>query len=81
MRPNGTLVVDYVGRSDEDLADALLRHVGSYSRFSFELAGSPAEAFQVQCLTFHRLRPVDNYSHPERPVDGNARCPICALGK
>jgi hypothetical protein len=81
LRPNGTLVVDFVGRSDEDLADALLRHVGSYSRFSFELAGSPTEAFQIHCLTFHRLRPGDNYSHPDRPADSSARCPICAPGK
>jgi hypothetical protein len=81
LRPNGTPVIDYVGRSDEDLADALLRHIGSYARFSFEVAGSPAEAFQAHCLTFHRLRPGDNYGHPERPAESSARCPICAAGR
>ncbi len=78
-----SFVVEYVGRSDNDLLSRISHSLGKYTHFKFSPANSPLETYQKECLNWHDFGGengyLDNDIHPDRP-DGVklAFCPICA---
>ena len=75
----------YVGRSDSDLKAQLLTHFQPsvaqgavvVTRFWFEVAVSPWDAFVVECSWYHQFAPTHNATHPTRPFGALYGCPIC----
>lgn len=70
----------YVGRSDADLRQRLLRHCtdrrGAY--FTYDVHNSPLNAFEMECALFHVLGPsITNRIHPDHPAYQPARCAYC----
>ena len=72
----GTFYVSYVGRSDDDLAARLKRHIGEYAAFQYAYMPSPSAAFEKECRLYHEFNPPDNKVHPARPEGTNYRCPV-----
>jgi hypothetical protein len=69
----------FVGRSEQDLAARLRRHIGEYGAFVYGYRASPLAAFHAECELFHLLDPEDNGAHPEPPEAAPWRCPLCRL--
>jgi len=69
--------VSYVGRSDDDLAAKLKRHVGNYPAFAFATAASALLAYQGECRLYHALKPSKNPMHPVRKGGAEWACPVC----
>ena len=77
-----TFIVQYVGRSDSDVANRLKQHVGKYSKFKFSYATSPKAAFEKECRNFHDFGGVEslgNKIHPDRPANSGWKCPVCNI--
>ena len=78
-----TFIVQYVGRSDDDINGRLKKWVGSkYPRFKFGYYGSPKAAFEKECNIYHDFgekETLDNDRHPDRPDDANWKCPQCKI--
>jgi hypothetical protein len=66
-----------VGRSDDDIAEALRESIGLYSHFAFVYAPSPKGAYEVECEIYHSLRPPENPTHPAKPTEMAWVCPVC----
>lgn len=77
MNANHVMSVSFVGRSDDDLAAKLKRHIGNYPAFAHVTATSAAEAYQMECRLYHELRPSRNVMHPVRPARTDGACPVC----
>jgi hypothetical protein len=81
---NNRFTIQYVGRSDTDLARRLGEHAdeGAYPRFKYGFLGSAREAFYKESFLFHEFgetRLLHNDCHPRRP-DGTAwECPFCDI--
>jgi hypothetical protein len=73
---SGPFNVDYVGRSDDDVAGRLLFWVGSYRYFRAVYCSSAKEAFELECTVYHSLNPINNKAHPARPAGTNYPCPV-----
>jgi hypothetical protein len=73
-------VVDYVGRSDEDLNARLKQWVGSkYTHFKYGFWNTSQEAFWKECRLFHDFggtERLDNKVHPARPKGTSWTCPV-----
>ena len=69
VNSENTFIVQYVGRSDSDVASRLRQHVGEkYKRFKYSYATSPKAAFEKECINYHDFgesRLLDNSSHPD----------------
>jgi len=77
--PN-SFIVDYVGRSDNDVNSRLKKWVGvkGYKRFKFGYFTSPKAAFEKECAIYHDFSGnLDNEIHPQRPKDTDWQCPQC----
>ncbi len=80
-----TFVVNYVGRSDEDVAGRLKQWArqGAYKRFKFRYATSPKAAFEKECVNYHDFGEpdgkLDNMQHPDRPNGTDWKCPRCKV--
>lgn len=75
-------IVQYVGRSDSDVATRLKQHVGKYPKFKFSYATSPKAAFEKECKNFHDFgteKKLDNKIHPDRPANSGWKCPVCNI--
>ena len=78
-----SFVVNYVGRSDNNLNSRLKNWVGvnGYKRFKFGYLGSPKAAFEKECTIYHDFggadANLDNEKHPQRPEGTNWQCPHC----
>ncbi|QCE34166.1 hypothetical protein FAI40_01765 [Acetobacteraceae bacterium] len=72
--------VDYIGRSDADLADCLKKHAEAkqYPYFKFMCLKSAKAAFEKECNLYHDFKPDGNDKHPE-DSKGNTKekCPRC----
>jgi hypothetical protein len=68
----------FVGRSDADIASQLRRHIGNYRAYTYVLAETPFDAFQMECEIYHMLNPPDNAAHPARPSATEWTCPGCS---
>ncbi len=76
---DNTFYIDYVGRSDADVAKRLKDHVGKYSRFKYEYYQSAKAAFEKECRLYHDFSPSDNKVHPDRPNGSGWACPVCTI--
>lgn len=74
-----TFIVQYVGRSDSDVKERLLQHIGErYEAFKFSYATSPKAVFEKECKNYHDFNPRDNEIHPDRPSNSTSwKCPFC----
>lgn len=79
----GTFIVQYVGRSDENLNSRLKSWVDKgYSKFKYSFATSPKSAFEKECNNFHDFGGTDklhNTVHPDRPNGSGWKCPRCKI--
>ena len=77
----GTFYIRYVGRSDEDVAAALAKHIGDYLQFKFAYLGSPRAAFEKECQLYHDFgeAKLNSKFHPLRPSSGRWHCPRCRI--
>jgi hypothetical protein len=78
---DGTFVISYVGRSDDDLNGRLKDWVKTkYPEFKYGFLDSPKAAFEKECHLFHDFggtATLDNDVHPARPKGSNWKCPRC----
>lgn len=80
----GQFVVEYVGRSDSDVASRLKQHAGTgYARFKFGYATSPKAGFERECTNYHDFGgpqgTLANKYHPQRPANTDWKCPRCSI--
>jgi hypothetical protein len=76
----------YVGRSDEDLNDRLIKHVDEtypkqkkeYKWFKYHVKSSKREAYEDECRLWHEhgAPPPDNKIHPATPEETTYPCPV-----
>jgi hypothetical protein len=82
-RSEDTFIVEYVGRSDTDVAARLKQHVGEkYARFKYSYATSAKAAFEKECRNYHDFGgkdKLDNSIHPDRPANSGWKCPCCKI--
>lgn len=72
--------IEYVGRSDDDLAKRLQDHVPEhYLQFKYGFYDSAKAAFEKECRLYHDFNPPDNKVHPARPKNANWSCPVCVI--
>ena len=85
VKSDGTFVVLYVGRSDDDLNGRLHKWVGErkkYTHFKAAYYSSPKAAFEKECHLYHDFggeKSLDNEVHPARPANTNWECPVCTI--
>ena len=72
-----TFYISYVGRSDDDIAARLKKHVGNYDQFKFDYFASAQSAFDKECALYHDFSPPDNQIHPDRPNNSDWACLYC----
>jgi len=81
MNDSNAFIVEYVGRSDSNLNERLLKHAGEgYEKFKYSYAQNSKEAFEKECKNFHDFGgsdKLDNKIHPDRPADKDWKCPYC----
>ena len=83
LNKNNEFVVQYVGRSDSDVRERLLQHIGEkYEAFKFSYATSPKAAFEKECKNYHDFGgeegKLNNKIHPDIPNDSEScKCPYC----
>ena len=78
---NGTFLVGYVGRSDNDIRNRLKSWIGRTRRplFKFSYAASAKAAFEKECKNYHDFDPPGNDKHPQRPDGTGWKCPYCKI--
>ena len=79
---DGQYFVRYIGRSDKCLRKRLTDHVsvGKYVIFSFSVAHSIREGFDIECREYHLLKDqLDNIIHPDAPRHLPYRCQYCGI--
>jgi len=78
---NGTFLISYIGRSDDDLNGRLKDHEGSHPQFKAHYFPSAKAAFEKECQLYHMFGgpagELQNKVHPARPQGISMRCPIC----
>ena len=83
VNSENTFIVQYVGRSDSDVASRLRQHVGEkYKRFKYSYATSPKAAFEKECINYHDFggsQSLHNKIHPDRPAGSGWKCPRCRI--
>ncbi len=63
MGADGVFYIDYVGRSDDDVADRLTKHVPEpYQQFFFGYYDDAQSAHAKECWLYHTFKPKDNVS-------------------
>lgn len=85
VKDENTFIVQYVGRSDDDVNSRLKDHLNdpeSYSSFKFSYATSPKEAYEKECRNYHDFggpeRKLNNKIHPDQPnYPKTWECPVC----
>ncbi len=73
-------VVEYVGRSDNDLNNRLHDWVGDYRQFKASYFDTAQDAFKKECAIYHDFgedEKLDNEIHPDRPDNTSWECPKC----
>ena len=82
VNDKGTFVVNYVGRSDDDLNDRLHDWVGEYNQFKASYYNSVKAVFEKECSIYHDFgenEKLDNEIHPDCPNGTMLKCPICGF--
>jgi len=78
--PDGTFIVQYVGRSLTCIRDRLLHHASmtDYPAFQVHLWPSVMETFQMECLYYHHYYDqINNRRHPDSPRHIEIGCQYC----
>jgi len=78
----GTFIVKYVGRSDDDVNDRIKDWVDEYKKFKYSYASSSKAAFEKECKNYHDFggsESLDNKIHPDRSDNTDWKCPICDI--
>jgi len=77
----GTFLVNYVGRSDSDVAERLRSWIGETRSplFKYSYASSAKAAFEKECVNYHDFSPPGNDVHPARPDGTTWKCPRCNI--
>ncbi len=80
---DSTFVPHYVGRSDFDVRQRLMRHekLPLATHFCVQLCRSSADAFMRECFYWHALRDekrLMNAIHPDSPGRTGLQCPYCS---
>lgn len=82
LNSDNTFIVQYVGRSDNDVNGRLKDWVGTkYKKFKYSFASSTKAAFEKECQNYHDFggsEKLDNDVHPARPDGTNWKCPVCS---
>ena len=77
LKNDGLFYIDYIGRSDDDLAARLQDHVPtSYPHFKYAFYPSALAAFNKECQLYHEFKPTANKVHPARPKGTRHPCPV-----
>jgi hypothetical protein len=77
---DGSFIIEYVGRSDDDLADRLQDHVPEpYKQFKAKYFPSAEEAFYKECRLYHDFPNSNNKVHPARTKGKIWSCPVCTI--
>jgi hypothetical protein len=79
---DSNFIVQYAGRSDDDVAGRLSQHANNkaYPEFKFGYFDSAKAAFERECAIYHDFgesKSLGNDVHPARPKNTNLVCPIC----
>jgi hypothetical protein len=78
MGADGVFYIDYVGRSDEDIAERLLKHAPEYyPQFFFGYYSTSQAAHAKECWLYHTFKPPKNLIHPAKPKNSRLACPEC----
>lgn len=82
VKDDGTFVVLYVGRSDDDLNSRLHNWTGKtrYKSFKADYASNSREAYKKECNNYHDFggsQNLDNENHPDAPDGINVSCHVC----
>jgi hypothetical protein len=74
-------IPELVGRSDDDLANQIKRHIGqrtNWTHFMADYAPSPKAAYEKECKNYHHFKDqLWNMVHPSRPPNVDWICPDC----
>lgn len=79
INERGAFVVQYVGRSDNDLKIRIQHGIGSYKLYKYSLAKSVKEAFEKECRNYHDFggnAKLDNLIHPAKPEGTEYTCTV-----
>jgi hypothetical protein len=80
MGNDGVFYIDYVGRSDDDIADRLSQHTSEYyPQFFFGYYSTAQEAHAKECWLYHTFGPIKNVIHPAKPKNSWLSCPECGF--
>ncbi|MGA9544124.1 MAG: hypothetical protein WBQ85_11170 [Candidatus Sulfotelmatobacter sp.] len=80
MGADNVFYIDYVGRSDEDVADRLRKHAPEpYQQFFFGYYNDAQAAHAKECWLYHTFKPKDNRVHPAKPKNSRLSCPECGF--
>lgn len=80
-----SFMVNYVGRSDDDVNGRLKKWVGvkNYKRFKCGYFDSSKAAFEKECKIYHDFGgdkgKMDNDIHPDRAKNKDWSCPVCDI--
>jgi hypothetical protein len=77
---NNEFIIQYVGRSDNDLNERLKNWVNKkYKNFMFINQKTIVEAYVKECRDYHLFNPKDNDIHPRKPDNSKDKfmCPFC----
>lgn len=87
----GSFIVLYVGRSDNNLKERIKHGITDvqdnpklrYERFKFSYAESPKDAYEKECRNYHDFGGEDgklyNLIHPDKPDGYTGTCPVCGI--
>jgi len=74
----GTFVIEYIGRSNDNLRQQLDDLVVKFhGQFAFEYFSSARAAFEKECELFHAYLADGDAIHPTRPDGSYWKCPGC----
>jgi hypothetical protein len=76
---NGTMIVRYIGRADDNVKARLKAHAieGRFQYFAFTYSTGANPAYEKECNLYHRFeRTLDDPHHPIKPFPWS-RCPNC----
>ena len=80
MGIDGVFYIDYVGRSDNDVAGRLSQHTPEYyPQFFFGYYPTAQAAHAKECWLYHTFSPAKNIYHPARPENSRLVCPECGF--
>lgn len=78
---NGTFLIGFIGRANDDINSKLKSWVSKTMRplFKFRYASSAREAFDLECENYHDFKIDRKTKHPRRPASTNWKCPRCGF--